>query len=114
MTVNKIKLFAVALFMLPLIALAAFAPRSEVSAYSNSSRDDAAATYKAKCAACHTAKADKFFDATKADDVLTEIILKGKKGEKPPYMPGFEAKGMTQEQAKALTEYMRTLKTPAN
>jgi cytochrome c1 len=40
--------------------------------------------------------------------------LKGKKGEKPPYMPGFEAKGMTEDQAKALAAYMRTLRTPAS
>jgi mono/diheme cytochrome c family protein len=110
MTVNRIKLFAIALFMLPVIALAAFAPKSEVSAYSNATQEDTAATYKAKCAACHTAKAEKSFDPAKADDVLTEIILKGKKGEKPPFMPGYEAKGMTQDQAKALVAYMKELR----
>lgn len=75
---------------------------------------DAAATYKAKCATCHTAKATKFFDAAKTDEEHVQIILKGKKGEKPPFMPAYGEKGMTEEEAKALAAYMRTLKTAAN
>ena len=70
---------------------------------------DAAATYK-KCVACHGAKAEKKFDATKSDDEHIQIILKGKKAEKPPNMPGYEAKGVTAEQAKALLEYMKSLR----
>ncbi len=42
-----------------------------------------------------------------------EAIMKGKKGEKPPFMPGFESKGVTAEQALALAEYMKALRTPA-
>ncbi len=75
---------------------------------------DDAATYKAKCAMCHTPTASKFFDPAKADEELVEAVLKGKKGEKPPYMPGFEAKGMTEDEAKALVAFMRTLRTPSN
>lgn len=78
-----------------------------------SSSDDAA-TYKAKCAACHSPAAAKFFNPAKADEELVQIILKGKKGEKPPYMPGFEAKGMTEDDAKALIAHMKSLRTPAN
>jgi mono/diheme cytochrome c family protein len=114
MTINRIKLLAIALFLLPLIALVAFAPKNEVSAFSIASQEDVAASYKAKCQACHTAKADKFFDPAQTDEHHVEIILKGKKAEKPPHMPGFEAKGMTEEQAKALVEYMRQLRTPVN
>lgn len=77
------------------------------------SADDPAADYKAKCAACHTPTASKFYDPAKSDEEHTQIILKGKKGEKPPFMPAFEAKGVTEEQAKALAAYMKTLK-PAN
>jgi mono/diheme cytochrome c family protein len=44
--------------------------------------DDSAALYKAKCVACHGATAEKKFDATKADDELIQIVLKGKKLEK--------------------------------
>ena len=71
---------------------------------------DAVATYKAKCAMCHTATASKNFDPAKTDDQLVESILKGVKTEKPPAMPGYEAKGVTPEQAKALAAHMRTLK----
>lgn len=75
---------------------------------------DAAETYKAKCAMCHGPGAQKLFDSAKTDEELTDIILKGKKGEKPPYMPGFEAKGMTSDEAKALITYMKELRKPAN
>ena len=71
---------------------------------------DAAGTYKTKCVACHGAKAEKKFDATLADDVLLQAVLKGKKPEKPPNMPAFEERGMTADQAKALVDYMKSVK----
>lgn len=71
---------------------------------------DAAAAYKAKCAMCHTARAEKFFDAAKADADLVQVVLKGRKGEKPPFMPAFEAKNITEAQAQALVAYMKSLK----
>ncbi|HKZ78378.1 MAG TPA: cytochrome c [Pyrinomonadaceae bacterium] len=75
---------------------------------------DPAAYYKAKCFACHGAKAEKKFDATLPEEQMVEAILKGKKAEKPPNMPSFEAKGVTADQAKALAGYMKHLKeTPA-
>ena len=70
---------------------------------------DANTVYKAKCAMCHGQKAEKKFDATKADDVLEAIILKGN-DTVTPKMPAYEAKGVTPEQAKALAAYMKTLK----
>lgn len=76
---------------------------------SHSTEFDAAAAYK-KCVACHGAKAEKKFDATKSDEEHIQIILKGKKAEKPPHMPGYEAKGVTAEQAKALLDYMKSLR----
>lgn len=76
---------------------------------SNDDQFDAAATYKSKCFACHGAKAEKKFDTAKSDDEHIQVILKGKKMEKPPNMPGFEEKGMTAEQAKALVAYMKSL-----
>ncbi|HVS82064.1 MAG TPA: cytochrome c [Pyrinomonadaceae bacterium] len=72
--------------------------------------DDAAALYKTKCFACHGATAEKKFDATKADDDLIQTVLKGKKTEKPPNMPGFEEKGITADQAKALVAFMKSQK----
>lgn len=74
---------------------------------------NAADYYKAKCTACHGAKAEKRFDATLPEDQLLDALLKGKKAEKPPNMPSFEAKGVTAEQAKGLIEYMKQLKTSA-
>ena len=70
---------------------------------------DAAATFKAKCAMCHGQKAEKKFDAAKADDVLEATILKGN-DTVTPKMPGYEAKGVTAEQAKALAAHMKSLK----
>lgn len=112
MTINRIKLLAITLFTIPMVAVAIFSTNPKVSAVAFVD-EDAATTYKTKCGVCHSQKAEKFFDTAKTDEELTEIILKGKKGEKPPYMPGFEAKGMTAEQAKALVIYMRQLREPA-
>jgi mono/diheme cytochrome c family protein len=71
---------------------------------------DAAGTYKSKCVACHGAAAEKKFDATLADADLVQIVLKGKKGEKPPNMPAYAEKGITEDQAKALVALMKSLK----
>jgi mono/diheme cytochrome c family protein len=70
---------------------------------------DAAASYK-QCVACHGPKAEKKFDTAKSDDEHVQVILKGKKTEKPPNMPGYESKGITPDQAKALLEYMKSLR----
>ena len=76
---------------------------------STANQFDAAAKYK-QCVACHGAKAEKKFDATKPEDELVQVILKGKKMEKPPNMPGYESKGINAEQAKALLSYMKSLR----
>jgi len=81
-----------------------------VSAGAKPNTFNAAHTYKSKCAGCHGAKAEKKFDASKSDDELVQIILKGKKAEKPPNMPGYEAKHITAEQAKLLLDHMKSLK----
>jgi len=72
--------------------------------------DDVAATYNGKCKMCHGATAEKKIDKTKADEELIQTVLKGRKPEKPPNMPAYEEKGMTADQAKALVDYMKTLK----
>lgn len=71
---------------------------------------DAAGTFKTKCVACHGAKAEKKFDATLSDVDLSQIVLKGKKPEKPPNMPAFEERGITSDQATALVTYMKSIK----
>ena len=71
---------------------------------------NATTTYKSKCTACHGAKAEKKFDPSKSDDDLVQTILKGKKAEKPPNMPGYETKGIHAEQAKQLLDHMKSLR----
>ena len=104
MTTRGLKKFAILLTVIPTLAvfLLTSAPVNTASA----AQDDPAAFYKAKCAMCHGAKAEKSFDATKADEQLAEIILKGAK----PKMPAYEEKGVSADQAKALVAYMKQLK----
>jgi mono/diheme cytochrome c family protein len=78
-------------------------------ARANSQEFDVAKAYK-KCIACHGPKAEKKFDTAKSDDEHVQIILKGKKVEKPPHMPGYESKGVNAEQAKALLDHMKSLR----
>jgi mono/diheme cytochrome c family protein len=82
-----------------------------VSARARASADDfdAAGTYKAKCFACHGAKAEKKWDSTRPQDEMLNSVLKGKKAEKPPNMPAFEERGITPDQAKALIAYMKSI-----
>lgn len=81
-----------------------------VSVPARTNTDDSAALYRAKCFACHGATAEKKFDATKGDAELIQAVLKGKKTEKPPNMPGYEEKGITADQAKGLVALMKSLK----
>jgi mono/diheme cytochrome c family protein len=71
---------------------------------------DAAHKYNSTCKGCHGAKAEKKFNASLSDDELVQAILKGKKAEKPPNMPGYETKHITAENAKALVDYMKSLR----
>ena len=72
---------------------------------------DAVSTYKAKCVACHGQKAEKKFNSSLSDQELIDAVLNGKKPEKPPNMPAYGEKGITAEQAKALVEHMKGLKS---
>jgi mono/diheme cytochrome c family protein len=72
---------------------------------------DPAAYYKSKCVACHGPKAEKKFDPALTDEQHIEAILKGKKPEKPPNMPAYGEKGVSAEQAKALLDHMKQLRT---
>lgn len=107
---DMLKKIAVSLVIIPVLGLLMLSAGVRGSSAAAVQDFDAAAVYKAKCAMCHTANASKFFDAAKTDDQMVEAILKGVKGEKPPFMPAFEAKGITAEQARALATYMRSIK----
>jgi cytochrome c5 len=76
----------------------------------SASADDTSALYNSKCKMCHGATAEKKIDKTKDDGALTQIVLDGKTAEKPPNMPAFKEKGITEDQAKALVGYMKSLK----
>ena len=112
MKINLIKLLIVAAFVAAVLAIPAL-KNNTGGTFVAAQTDDPAATYKAKCAMCHSPKAEKAYNPEMPMEEQVNIILKGKKAEKPPNMPGFEAKGMTAEQAKALAEYMKSLRTPA-
>jgi len=103
------KMLAVALITLPLLALALVNPSAAPASAAAPQDFDAAAVYKAKCAMCHGQKAEKKFDSTKPDEPLVETTLKGR-DDVTPKMPGYEAKGMTADQAKALVTQMKSLR----
>lgn len=106
--VTQVKKFAAALVILPLLAVSLLNSVSVPTRAAN--EQDASALYTDnKCSVCHGAKAEKKFDATKPEADMVNAILKGVKGEKPPNMPAYEAKGITEDQAKALVAYMKQL-----
>jgi mono/diheme cytochrome c family protein len=99
--VDRVKQLVTVLF-----ALSAFAVILPTSAAvrARAEGEEIAATYKAKCAMCHGAKAEKSFDASKEDAPLVDAVLKGVK----PKMPSYDQK-LTPDQAKALVAYMKSL-----
>jgi mono/diheme cytochrome c family protein len=105
---KKLKTLVVAMAITMLIA--AFVLISAAAQTGNADAFDAAVTYKGKCVACHGAAAEKKFDPTLADADLVQIVLKGKKSEKPPNMPAYEEKGIIEDQAKALVAYMKSIR----
>ena len=112
MSLNRIKLLAIGVIAVGILAVVSMRPdRVGAASYVN---DDAATTFKAKCVMCHTATVSKFFDPSRPEDEMIQAILKGKKGEKPPYMPAFEEKGITADMAKDLAAYMKQVKSAGN
>ena len=77
---------------------------------------DGASLYKAKCAACHGAngegkpsmKAPALKGSAMDADKIAEHITKGEPTSKAPHNKGIS--GLSDEQAKAIAEYVRTLK----
>ena len=78
--------------------------------------NDGAATYKAKCAGCHGAggegkpvmKAPALKGTSWDVDRITQHITKGEPEAKAPHKKGIS--GVTEEQAKAIAEFVKTLK----
>jgi len=99
--IDRLKKLATGLF-----AFAAFALLlTSTPAPTRAEGDDVAATYKAKCAMCHGAKAEKSFDAAKEDAALADAVLKGVK----PKMPAYDGK-LTADQVKGLVAYMKSIR----
>lgn len=74
---------------------------------------DGAATYKSKCAACHgPAGEGKVGPALKgtslSEDDIVAFLTKGKEGKKAPH--GKPVAGLTEDQAKAVAQYVKGLK----
>jgi mono/diheme cytochrome c family protein len=109
LNMNQIKKLVVVMLAVPLMAAAFVSSRAsgQTAAADNKEAVDMFAT---KCKMCHGPKAEKLFDSTKPEAEMVQVILKGKKGEKPPFMPAYEPKGVTEAQATALAAYMKTLK----
>ena len=71
---------------------------------------DGAATYKAKCAACHgpdgAGKVGPAVKGTKVD--VAAFVQNGEAGKKAPHSKGVS--GVSADQAKAVAEYVKSLK----
>ena len=78
--------------------------------------DDGAALYKTKCAGCHGANGEgkpaikaPALKGTKLEvNQVAEHITKGESGSKAPHNKGIA--GLNDEQAKAIAEYIKSLK----
>ena len=103
MKFNNLKKLGIAVFAAATLVSVGLLPARARSA----NQDDASATYKAKCVACHGAKAEKKFNATIPEADMVQVVMTGKKAEKPPNMPAYGEKGVTEDQAKALVAYMK-------
>ena len=77
--------------------------------------DDGAALYKSKCSGCHGAsgegkpamKAPALKGTTWDVDKITQHLTKGEAGAKAPHNKAIS--GLTEAQAKAIAEYVKTL-----
>ena len=109
MKINRLKIYVIIFFAVAILFMTFLRETPTVSG--SPVVEEAAAVYKAKCAMCHSPKAEKSFDPAKSDEHHVEAIMKGVKGAKPPFMPGYEAKGMTAAEALGLAQFMKGLRT---
>jgi len=100
MRVTKLIVLLIVVSLLVSIALPAFAA-------------DGAATYKAKCAACHGPEGQgKVGPALKGSSLtaeqITDLLTKGNDAKKAPHKK--EISGVAGDDAKGVAEYVKTLK----
>ena len=109
-TTDLLTKLAIAFIALPLLGVILLNSAPVRTQAAGDAPQDVTAIYTAKCTICHGAKADKRFDAAKPETELVDAVMQGRKGEKPPFMPAYGTKGMTEDQAKALVTHMKSLK----
>ncbi len=111
---TAVKLTAIAIFTFSAIFTLGFKSTLPAGA-APATFEDPAAAFKAKCAMCHTPTASKYYDPAVAEEEQIKAILEGTTAKDPnaviKKMPGFAAKGVTADDAKALAAYMKSLKT---
>lgn len=95
------------------ILIVAFALMVVVTASRPAFAQDGAATYKAKCAACHGAEGQgKVGPALKgtslSPDQIVNLLTKGDDAKKPPHKKAVA--GLSADDAKAVAEYVKSLK----
>jgi mono/diheme cytochrome c family protein len=105
MIVKNTTIAIAAVFFFSLVFLSAAPAQDEAQP------SDAGAYYRTKCVVCHGQKAEKKFDASLSDEQCIDAILKGKKPEKPPNMPAYGERGVTADQAKALLDHIKQLRS---
>ena len=110
MKIANLKYTGIPVGVLTLVAVIFLGSSAAQDAAAVKFTDPAGYDKNAKCVTCHGKKAEKKFNVALADGEMIDAIMKGKKPAKPPNMPGYAAKGLNEEQAKALLEYMKTLK----
>ena len=103
--VKNILIAGAAIFLFSVVFLSVAPAQGELQP------SDTTAYYKGKCQMCHGPKAEKKFDPALTDEECLNAILKGKKAEKPPHMPAYGEKGVTEDQAKALLAHMKELRS---
>jgi cytochrome c len=87
-----------------------------IASLASSATDDGAALYKTKCAGCHGANGEgkpamksPALKGTNLDvNQVVERLTKGQSGSKAPHSKSMA--GLNDEQAKAIAEYVKTLK----
>ena len=81
-----------------------------VGARGNKQAFEPASFYKPNCEECHGASAEKKFNPDNPEGQMIDSILNGAKAEGEKDMPAFAQKGITEEKAKALLAYMKSIR----
>jgi mono/diheme cytochrome c family protein len=106
MKMNKVRVVLLSLALVSLLVVPTFSWAA----------DDGATVFKAKCAGCHgpngegkpAMKAPALKGTSLSSDQISDMVTKGASGKKAPHTKGVS--GLTDDQAKAVAEYVKSLK----